>query len=196
MPSFDLRYIQAAEYLYNSATKKVTHGEAVKVGDAMTASLEVRRAEGRLYAEGSLAEFMAMITGGVISLGVKYITDDAQKLLYGFVEHSRKVGEKQIKGLRLTGTAQAKYVSVSFYAPDVIDGTNKYTCVYVARSLFGPPSYSFQTKGQNLTFNTPTTSGEFLKEHSDDEVFIEVAVCDTVDEAKEWCDLVLTDEVA
>lgn len=196
MPSFDLRYIQAAEYLYNSSTKKVTHGEKVKVGDAMSANLEVRRAEGRLYAEGSLAEFMAMITGGVISLGVKYITDEAQKLLYGFSEATRTVAEKPIKSLRLTGTAQAKYVAISFYAPDVIDGANKYTCIHVARALFGPPSYSFQTKGQNLTFNTPTTSGEFLKDHSSDELFLDVAVCDTLAEATAWCDAVLTDEVA
>lgn len=196
MPTFDLRYIQAAEYLYNPVTKVVTHGEKVKVGDAMKASLEVKRAEGRLYAEGGLAEFMANITGGVISYGVKYVSDEAQKLLYGFSEYTRTVGGKQVKSLRLTGKGEAKYVSTSFYAPDVIDGANKYTCVYVARALFGPPSYSFATKGQNLTFNTPTTSGEFLKEQSEDEVFIEIAVCDTMDEAKAWCDAVLTEEAA
>ena len=196
MPTFDLRYIQAAEYLYNPVTKAVTHGEKVKVGDAMSANLEVRRAEGRLYAEGGLAEFMAHITGGVISYGVKYVTDEAKKLLYGFVEHTRSINSKEVKSMRLTGKAQAKYVSTSFYAPDVIDGTNKYTCVYIARSLFAPPSYSFQTKGQNLTFNTPTTSGEFLKEQSEDEVFLEIAVCDTLEDAIAWCDAVLSDEVA
>lgn len=196
MPSFDLRYIQAAEYKYNAVTKTVTHGEKVKVGDAITAGLEVRRAEGRLYAEGSLAEFMAQIVGGVISYGVKYITQEAQKLLYGYSDHTRQVNGKEISSLRLTGRAEAKYVSTSFFAPDVIDGTTKYTAVYVARSLFGPPSYSFQTKGENITFNTPTTSGEFLKEHSTDEVFIEVAICDTMEDAEAWCDAVLTDEGA
>ena len=134
-----------------------------------------------------------MITGGTISYGVKYITEAAQKLLYGFIEHTRVVKDASVKSLRLTGQSQAKYVSSSFYAPDVIDGANKFTCVYIARSLFGPPSYGFQTKGQNLTFNTPTTTGEFLKAHSNDEVFIEVATCDDVETAKAWCDAVLTD---
>lgn len=191
MPQFDLRYIQAAEYQYDSETKTVSHGEKTKVGDAMTAGIEVRRAEGRLYAEGRLAEFMALITGGTISYGVKYVLDAAKKLLYGFTENTISVNEKTIPGLRLSSKAAAKYVSTSFYTPDIIDGVTKYTCMYIAKALFSPPSYSFQTKGQNLTFNTPTTTGEFLADDSSDEVLLDTAVCDTIADAEAWCDAVL-----
>lgn len=80
MPEFDLRYIQAAKYTL--ADGKVKYAEKTKVGDAMTANLELKFAEGRLYAEGRLSEYMKLATGGTISLGVKKILDEAKKMLY------------------------------------------------------------------------------------------------------------------
>lgn len=51
------------------------------MGDAMSVELNLTAAEGRLYAESRLAEYKKLITGGTASVGVKYITDAAQKLL-------------------------------------------------------------------------------------------------------------------
>ena len=81
---------------------------------------------------------------------------------------------------------------VSLYCPDVVDGATKYTCVFVAKALFGPPSMSYKTKGQNLEFATPTTTGEFLASDAADETIMETVTVDTIDAAKAWCDAVLT----
>ena len=69
MPQFDLRYINAAKYVNNSGT--ISYTDKAQVGAAMTANIELRNAEGRLYAESALSEFMRKATGGTISLGVK-----------------------------------------------------------------------------------------------------------------------------
>ena len=191
MPNFDARYIQIADYNYDKETGKVSYTGKTKVGDAMEVNLELKFAEGRLYAEGRLAEYMKLATGGSISMAVKYILEEAQKKMYGATEHARTVGEKEVKALRFSAKDIANYVGVSLYAPDKIDGVTKYTTMFVAKSLFGPPSYSFKTKGQNLEFKTPTTTGEFLADDSTDEVLIDTAIVDTIEEAKAWCDAVL-----
>lgn len=80
MPSFDLRYIQVAKY-NSDGNGNVSYGGKTKVGDAMTVLMELAFAEGRLYAEGTLAEMIREATGGTISVGVKRILDDAQKLM-------------------------------------------------------------------------------------------------------------------
>lgn len=188
MPSFDLRNIHIAEYTREGKT--VTYGTPESIGDAMNCNLELRFAEGRLYAESTLAEFVKKATGGSISIGVKYIPDSAQSLMYGAASTSRSVGDKTVSGLRFGAKDQSKYVGVAFYAPDMIDSVEKYTCVFVAKAMFGPPSMSYQTKGESITFNTPTTSGEFLADDSNDQILIETAVCDTVDEAVAWCNAV------
>ena len=80
----------------------------------------------------------------------------------------------------------ANYVGVGFYAPDKIDGVTKYTCVWVPKALFGPPSLSYQTKGENIQFNTPTTTGEFLADDSTDELLLETETVDTAEAAVAW----------
>lgn len=191
MPQFDLRYIQAAKYTNTSGT--VTYAEKTKVGDAMSANLELKFAEGRLYAEGRLSEYMRLATGGTISLGVKEIPDAAKKLLYGAQESTRSVPQaSNAKGVVYSAKDAASYVGVSLYCPDVVDGATKYTCVFVAKALFGPPSMSYKTKGQNLEFVTPTTTGEFLASDAVAETIMETVTVDTIDAAKAWCDAVLT----
>lgn len=199
MPQFDLRGIKAAKYINTNGT--ITHGTVQPVGDAMTASLEMRYAEGRLYAESTLAEFMKKATGGTISLGVKYIKDAAQQLMFGSrsktrsVTHTPSGGTAQttsVASLVLGAKTDSQYVSVAFYAPDMVDGVEKYTCVYVAKCLFGPPSMTLQTAGENIQFNTPTTSGEFLADDSSDQDMLEVAICDDESAAIAWVTAVLS----
>lgn len=189
MPAFDLRYINVAEYTNTDGA--ISYGARKQFGDAMSVNLELKHAEGRLYAEGKLAEYIKLATGGTISVATKYIPVETQILLFGAKEHTRTVGEKQIKSIRHTTSDVSPYVGLSFYAPDKIDGANKYTCVFVSKVSFGPPSMAYETKGQNIVFKTPTTTGEFLADDSTDEVLIEVGICDTPQDAKAWCDAVL-----
>ena len=193
MPQFDLRGIHCAKYVNTEGA--ITYTNAQEVGDAMTATLEMTFAEGRLYAESTLAEFMRKATGGTISLGVKYIKAAAQQLLFGSTAKSRSITVEgstvSVSGLVLGAKSTPAYVGVSFYAPDMIDGVEKYTCVFASKCLFGPPSMTLQTAGENIQFNTPTTSGEFLASDAASQDMLEVAVCDTEAAAIAWCAAVL-----
>ena len=186
MPSFDLRHIRAAEYTNTNGTTAYTN--ACEVGDAIGVNLELRFAEGRLYAEGSLAEYLKEAIGGTCSIGAKYIKSAAQTLLYGVRAGSRTVGTKTISSTKLGANDSGKYVGFAFYAPDMIDGVKKYTAVLVYRARFGYPAMSFQTKGENFTFQTPTTTGEFMPDEGADKDLLEVAVCDTEADAAAWVD--------
>lgn len=198
MPQFDLRGIHVAEY--NNNAGEISYTNRMKMGDAMSVNLELRIAEGRLYAESSLAEYMRKVVGGTISVGVKYIPEAVQQMLFGKAEKSRSIkyndgaGEKTVtaKSLVTGGKSQSKYVGVSFYAPDQIDGATKYTAVKIARALFGEPSMSLTTANENIVFNTPTTSGEFLADNSSELEMKEVAILDTEAAAIAWCEAVLS----
>ena len=83
------------------------------------------------------------------------------------------------------------YVGLACYAPDMVDGVRKYTCIKVAKCLFGQPSMTLQTAGESIVFNTPTTSGEFLADDSTGQDMLEVAICDDENEAIAWVTAVL-----
>lgn len=185
MPQFDLRGITVGGYTNNGGT--ITYSDVASMGDAMTANLEMKFAEGRLYAESSLAEYMRKITGGTISIGVKYIPDAVKPMMFGGTSKSRSVGGSgSVTSIVTKGSDTPKYVGVGFYAPDMIDGVEKYTCVFVYKALFGEPSYSLQTAGDSVQFSTPTTTGEFLPDDSADKNLKEVAVADSEADAKAW----------
>lgn len=193
MPSFDLRGIKVAKYVNTGGT--ISYTNAQTMGDAMGVNLELRFAEGRLYAESALAEYMRKAVGGTISIGVKYIPEAVQMILFGSKEKTRSISvdssSVSVKSLVTGGKSDGSYVGVAFYAPDRIDGAEKYTCVKIARAMFGMPSMSYQTAGENIQFNTPTTSGEFMADHSDAQDMLEIAICDTEAAAQAWCEGVL-----
>ena len=191
MPSFDLRYIQCAPY--QCTDKNVTYGAKQKVGDAMSDDITLTFAEGRLYAEGKLSEFMKEVTGGTISMAVKDILKEAQKTMFGVKDKQRTISEKPVSGLVYSAKDTASYVGISFYCKDMVDNVAKFTCILIIKSLFGPPAMSKQTKGQNITFSTPTTTGEFLPSDADAQELFELATVDSEDEAIAWCDAVLQD---
>lgn len=191
MPQFDLRGIKIAQYNNNAGT--VTYSNGTSIGDAMNVELNVRFAEGRLYAESVLAEYMRKVTGGTISIGEKYIPTAAQKLMFGASDKTRSsVNSTSVTGLEFTAKDVYKNVGVAFYAPDMIDGVEKYTCVFIHRALFGPPSMSLQTMGESIQFNAPTVSGEFMPDHTTAQHYLETAVCDSEATAKAWVNAVLS----
>lgn len=198
MPQFGLRSIYAAKY--NNTNGVIGYSDIQHVGDAISANLELRYAEGRLYAEDMLAEYMRKAVGGTISIGVKYIKQAAQQLLFNSKTKARTISYTPTGGTATSITAtsmvtggedEGQYVGVAFFAPDMVDGVEKYTCVLVKKALFGPPSMSLQTMGESITFNTPTTSGEFLADDSATHDLLEVAIVDNIEAAKAWVQTVL-----
>ncbi len=195
MPQFGLRGIKVAKYVNTSGT--ISYTNLQEVGKAMQANFELRRAEGRLYAEDGLAEYMTSATGGTISLGVAYIKDAAQKLMFGLTEKTRSVtpaggSTTSVTGLAVSAKNEGVYVGVGFYCPAMKDGAKVYWCCRISKALFGPPSMSLQTKGENIVFNTPTTTGEMLMDDSDDALLYESAYVDSEAAAKAWVDAALT----
>ena len=193
MAKFDLRHIQCAKYVNTNGT--ITFTDKTAVGDAMQANISMRFAEGRLYAESHLAEFIRKSTGGTISIGVKYIKTSAQKLMFGLTEKTRSVtpaggSATSVTSLVTKKNTVGKYVGISFYSPAMYDGVEKFDCVFIGKCMFGDPDMTLQTAGENIQFATPTTSGEFLADDSSDGQIKEAVTVDTEALAIAWCDKV------
>lgn len=178
MPQFDLRGMKVAKYQNTNGV--ISYGTPVALGDAMNVNINLNFAEGRLYAESVLAEYVREPTGGTISVGTKYIKKDAEVLMFGCT------AETDNDEVTYTGKDNANYVGYGAYAPDKIDGVTKFTAFFIHKTMFGPPGYSLQTKGQNIQFATPTTSGEFLPDDSSDKKMLSRATLATEAAAIAW----------
>lgn len=178
MPQFDLRGMKVGKYKNTNGV--ISFETPIALGDAMNVNLDLRFAEGRLYAESVLAEYVREPTGGTISVGTKYIKKEAEVLLFGCT------AETDMDEVTYSGKDNANYVGFGAYAPDKIDGVTKFTAFFVHKTMFGPPGYSLQTKGENIQFSTPTTSGEFLPDDSADKKMLSRATLATEAAAIAW----------
>ena len=189
MPYIGLRGMKVGKYVNTKGTDSYT--DVTEVGDAISANMELTIAEGVLWAEDGRAEVMRKATGGNVTIGVKYIKDPAKKLMYGVEEKTRTVSNNQVKSLVTTAKQQGNYVGLGCYAPDVIDGVEKFTAFFVKKAKFSQPSVSLQTADDSITFGTPSTTGTFLPDDSTDRAIMEAVTVDTEAAAVAWIAAVL-----
>lgn len=135
-----------------------TYGTPVQLAKAISADLSIELNEATLYADDGQAESVKEFKSGTLSLGVDDIGNEAAAALVGATVDSNGV---LISG----GEDTAKYVAVGFRAKKA-NGKYKYYWLY--RVLFGIPATNLATKGDSITFSTPTIEGTIFRRNKVD----------------------------
>jgi phi13 family phage major tail protein len=135
-----------------------TYGAPVQLAKAISADLSVELNGATLYADDGQAEAVKEFKSGTLSLGIDDIGTDAASALVGAVVDKNGV---LISG----GEDSAKYVAVGFRAKKA-NGKYKYYWLY--RVLFGVPATNLATKGDSITFSTPTIEGTIFRRNKVD----------------------------
>jgi len=135
-----------------------TYGTPVKLAKAISADLSVELAEATLYADDGAAEVVKEFKSGTISLGVDDIGSAVAAALTGVTVDSKGV----VISAAEDGGAP---VAIGFRAKK---SNGKYKYFWLYRVKFGIPSTSLATKGDSITFNTPTIEGTVLRRNKVD----------------------------
>lgn len=130
-----------------------TYGKPKQLAKAISADLSVELNEATLYADDGQAEAVKEFKSGTLSLGVDDIGHEVAADLVGATLDS--------KGVLISGSEDtAKYVAVGFRAKKA-NGKYKYYWLY--RVLFGVPATNLATKGDSISFQTPTIEGTIFR---------------------------------
>ncbi len=135
-----------------------TYASPVQLAKAMTADLSVELAEATLYADDGAAEIVKEFKSGTLSLGVDDIGAGAASDLTGAVIDSNGV-------VISTGEDSGTPVAVGFRAKK---SNGKYKYFWLYRVKFGIPATALATKGDSITFSTPTIEGTILRRNKVD----------------------------
>lgn len=135
-----------------------TYGTPVQLAKAISADLSIELNEATLYADDGQAEAVKEFKSGTLSLGIDDIGSDAAAALVGATVDKNGV---LISG----GEDSAKYVAIGFRAKKA-NGKYKYYWLY--RVLFGVPATNLATKGDSITFSTPTIEGTIFRRNKVD----------------------------
>lgn len=135
-----------------------TYAAPVQLAKAMTADLSVELAEATLYADDGASEIVKEFKSGTLSLGVDDLGGSVASDLTGAVIDSNGV---------VISTAEDgdDPVAVGFRAKK---SNGKYRYFWLYRVKFGIPATALATKGDSITFNTPTIEGTILRRNKVD----------------------------
>lgn len=134
------------------------YASPVQMAKAMTADLSVELAEATLYADDGAAEIVKEFKSGTLSLGVDALGGSVASDLTGAVIDSNGV---VISTAEDSGTP----VAVGFRAKK---SNGKYRYFWLYRVKFGIPATALATKGDSITFSTPTIEGTIMRRNKVD----------------------------
>jgi phi13 family phage major tail protein len=135
-----------------------TYATPVLLAKAMKADLSVELAEAVLYADDSAAEVIKEFKSGKLSLGIDDIGTTAAEDLTGAQIDDNKV-------LISASENGGSPVAVGFRAKKA---NGKYRYFWLYRIKFGIPATNLQTKGDSISFQTPTIEGTVMRRNKID----------------------------
>ena len=141
-----------------NSTGEETYGTPVQLAKAMTADLSVELAEATLYADDGASEIVKEFKSGTLSLGVDDIGAATAQALTGVTVDAN--------GVVISASEDGgDPVAVGFRAKK---SNGKYKYYWLYRVKFGIPAANMATKGDSITFSTPTIEGTILRRNKPD----------------------------
>ncbi len=134
------------------------YGTPTQLAKAISAELSVELAEATLYADDGAAEIVKEFKNGTISLGVDDIGSTTAAALTGVTVDKNNV-------VVSNGEDGGNPVAVGFRAKK---SNGKYKYYWLYRVKFGIPATNLATKGDSITFSTPTIEGTVLRRNKPD----------------------------
>lgn len=135
-----------------------TYGTPEQLAKAMSADLSVELTEATLYADDGAAEIIKEFKQGTLSLGVDEIGPTIASILTGATIDANGV-------VISAGEDGGQPVAIGFRAKK---SNGKYKYFWLYRVKFGIPATALATKGDSITFSTPTIEGTILRRNKID----------------------------
>jgi phi13 family phage major tail protein len=135
-----------------------TYATPVPLAKAITAELSVELAEATLYADDGAAEVVKEFQSGTLTLGVADIGVAVAEVLTGATLDDNNV-------LISASEDGGAPVAIGFRAKKA---NGKYRYFWLYRVKFGIPATNLQTKGDSITFSTPTIEGTVMRRNKPD----------------------------
>lgn len=160
------------------------YSERFKCGHAINTSIVPNYATGTLWGDNRKVEDVKEFKDATITLGVDSMPVKASEVVFG-----HKVAEDGSISDRATD--EGHYVGYGFIGREMKAGKKQYRACIILKAKFQEGEESYSTKGDNITFGTPTLTGsaEQIGVGTDREEWrIKSPFFETEEEADAWID--------
>jgi len=130
-----------------------TYGTPVRMAKAIQAQMSVTTAEAKLFADDSVDENVKEFVSGTLTLGINDLAPSEQAAVLGQTQDH--------DGVVIAGeNDDPPYYAIGFRARKT---GGRYKFIWLYKVKFAIPDENYQTKGDSISFNTPSIVGTFIK---------------------------------
>lgn len=157
MAQIGLQYLLCATLAETDTKAEYSNG--MVMAGAIKADISIEINEAKLYADNRISENIKEFKSGKLTLNGDDLPLEVRALILG---HTIIEGEDGEQGLVAKGDDDGAFVGIGFYATTVKNNVRKYRALWLHKVKFGIPNESMETKGESITFQTPTIEGTIL----------------------------------
>lgn len=128
------------------------YSDGFACGKAISTSVTPNNSSTSLFANNEEAERVDEFVNATVEVGTDRLPVTAENVLFG---HAINSNDEVVSNAEDNGN----YVGYGFYQVAMEDGVKKYRACVVNKVKFAEGAESYQTKGENIVFQTPTLSG-------------------------------------
>lgn len=154
MASIGLKYLAWAAMATEPTSSVPTYSAGLELAEMVSINLAIQNAEGELYTNDQLTEFLKEFMSGTLTMEVGNITLANQATLYGATITD---GE-----LVHTPADVAPYGGIGGYQQLVVSGTKKWRAWFFPKVQASVPDWSGNTKNNSISFGTQPMSFKVL----------------------------------
>ena len=146
MASMGLKYMAWADIAAETTSAVPTYNAGLVLGKAVSVNVSVSNAEGEVYADDALAEYISEFSSGELTAEVDNISLENQAKLYGATYASDE--------FKLEPTDSAPHGGVGGIQVLLVNNTRKFRAWFFPKVRASMPDWDAATKGSSISFGT------------------------------------------
>ena len=138
-----------------------TYSAGMAIGKLIQIGITPNMNEGSLYGDDALAEYIREFSDYDVSLNVTTLPAAARAVMFGETYTEATTGQNPTPAKIVSkGSDSCPYVGFGFVTTETVNGAMKYAMVWLHKVKFSLPAETYDTKGDSITFGTPTVEGK------------------------------------
>lgn len=147
--------------VYAKLKEDGTYEAGSVIAKAIKASVNAESNDVKLYADDGVAESDKSFKGGKISLNVDDLTQKVYAELLGHTYTAKTASDPVTpESVKANANDIAPYVGVGFYGKVVRNNKPAFLAKWLMKTQFAEPTDETETKGETVSFQTPTIEGD------------------------------------
>lgn len=137
----------------NDAAEETVYNAGFVLDRLMTVKISPEYDSPTVYADDQIAEQINIFKSAGVDLGITTVPEDCECIIFGntYDKTTGKITDKE--------DDDGSYCGFGFVYCEMINGKNKYKLYWLKKVKFKMPSDDFATKGESVSFKTPTITG-------------------------------------